>query len=189
MPMSPTRDLRPNSPVAATDPGPRIRPTSTWLWVALVVAFFAVALAWLHHQRSAPTAAPVGQRALPEPGRDARPVQVTPANERATPAQGTRAAALPQNRDARPLAGNAAPSYPAQALRSGAEGSVLARLQVGADGKVNDVSIVRRDGVRDRNLDRAVIDATRQWRFEPAMRDGQAVASVVQVPVDFRTRR
>ncbi|MGW8127302.1 MAG: hypothetical protein ACWGG5_02485 [Stenotrophomonas sp.] len=33
------------------------------------------------------------------------------------------------------------------------------------------------------------MDTLRGWRFEPALRDGRAVASVVRVPVDFRTGR
>jgi len=67
------------------------------------------------------------------------------------------------------------------------EGSVTARLQVDAKGRVSDAEIVSRSGARDRELDRAVLATVRDWRFEPAMRNGQAVASSVQLPVDFRT--
>ncbi|MEE7561147.1 energy transducer TonB, partial [Xanthomonas sp. Kuri4-2] len=71
-------------------------------------------------------------------------------------------------------------------VRAGLEGSVTARIQVDARGNVGDVAIVERRGARDRELDRAVIDAVRQWHFEPALRDGHAVASTVQLPVEFK---
>ena len=78
------------------------------------------------------------------------------------------------------------PEYPRTSLRSGAEGMVLLNIQVDASGTPVDVEVVQRSGVRDRNLDRAAIDAVRQWRFEPAIRGGKAVSSTVQLPVDFR---
>ncbi len=175
--------------VAATPQGRRNRPVSVWLWIALMAAMLAIAAAWVAQQRNDVAAPPVGERVLPAPG-DSRTVapEVRPAATASEP-QARRAPALAQDRDARPLSSNAMPDYPREALRSRLEGSVVARLQVGADGRVQDVSIVSREGARDRALDRAVIDATRSWRFEPAMRDGQAVASVVQVPVDFSPGR
>ncbi|HBK44925.1 MAG TPA: TonB-dependent receptor, partial [Xanthomonadaceae bacterium] len=91
------------------------------------------------------------------------------------------------NREARPLGSNAMPTYPPRALRAGIEGGMVARIQVDTRGNVSDVSIVERQGNRDRDLDRAVINTVRGWHFEPAMRDGRAVASTVQVPVEFKT--
>ena len=44
----------------------------------------------------------------------------------------------------------------------------------------------QRSGSRD--LDRAAVNAVRQWRFQPAQRDGQAVAGAVTVPIDFKMR-
>ena len=38
---------------------------------------------------------------------------------------------------------------------------------------------------RDRELDRAALSAVKQWRFQPALRDGTQVASTVMVPVQF----
>jgi len=105
------------------------------------------------------------------------------------PVSSQRRAAPQGNRQAQPLAGNAKPAYPASALRSGVQGSVVASLQVGTDGRVSEASIVSRSGTRDNALDRAVLTAVRNWRFEPALENGRAVASVVRVPVDFRTER
>lgn len=86
-------------------------------------------------------------------------------------------------RNARPLADNAPPKYPVAALRAGVEGMVLVRAEIGTDGAPTAVGIVRRSGNRD--LDRAALSAVRNWRFQPALRNGKAVASVIQVPVDF----
>ncbi|KRG62971.1 hypothetical protein ABB26_14775 [Stenotrophomonas humi] len=93
------------------------------------------------------------------------------------------------NGDAEPLADNPLPDYPADVLQAGIEGDVIARLQIDRNGHVIELSIVARQGAADPRLDDAAMTALRQWRFRPAMRDGQAVPSVVQVPVEFRTGR
>lgn len=169
-------------------PGRGHRRTSPWLWFALILAMFAGALAWLRLNNDTVAPAPVGQRMLPE---TSTPVAAAPPAraERATPAEAPRKAAPVRNREARPLAGNTQPTYPAAALRNGVQGSVTARLQVAPSGEVTDASIVARNGQRDRDLDRAVLTTVRGWKFEPAIRDGRAIASVVNVPVDFRTDR
>ena len=56
--------------------------------------------------------------------------------------------------------------------------------EVNAQGNPVDVRVVERSGERD--LDRAAVNAVRQWRFEPAMRNGKAIATSVKVPVDFK---
>jgi TonB family protein len=87
------------------------------------------------------------------------------------------------NRGPEPVAG-IRPEYPPAAYRAGEEGSVLVRADVDASGVPGNVSLVRRSGSRD--LDRAAVDAVRASHFRPAIRDGQAVASSIEVPVDFR---
>ena len=67
-------------------------------------------------------------------------------------------------------------------LPAGAPVVVLA--EVDAQGNPVDVRVVERSGERD--LDRAAVNAVRQWRFEPAMRNGKAIATSVKVPVDFK---
>lgn len=79
-----------------------------------------------------------------------------------------------------------APEYPPVAMRSGDQGTVLVRVEVGADGVPTSVEVAQRSGSRD--LDRAAVNAVRQWRFQPAQRDGQAVTGVVTVPIDFKMR-
>ncbi|WP_421567432.1 TonB family protein [Stenotrophomonas sp. PD6] len=169
---------------------PARRRTSPWLWMALIVAMFAAALVWLRYAN--PTddvSAPIGERMLPA---TETPVATTPvpANREAAPATAPRKAVVAvRDRDARPLTSNAKPVYPRTALRSGVEGSVIASLNVDTRGQVTEANIVERNGTRDRDLDRAVLTTVRDWKFEPAMHNGRAVASVVRVPVDFRTER
>jgi protein TonB len=170
------------------DPGRRR--TSPWLWMALIVAMFAAALVWLRYAN--PTddvSAPIGERMLPA---TETPVATTPvpANREAAPATTQRRPVVAvRDRDARPLTSNAKPVYPRTALRSGVEGSVIASLNVDTRGQVTEANIVERNGSRDRDLDRAVLTTVRDWKFEPAVHNGRAVASVVRVPVDFRTER
>ncbi|MET0807663.1 MAG: TonB family protein [Pseudoxanthomonas sp.] len=77
-----------------------------------------------------------------------------------------------------------APRYPAGALRRGESGTVMVRVEVDASGMPAGVALVQRSGSRD--LDRAAMEAVRGWRFQPAQRDGRAVAGSLVIPVDFR---
>ncbi len=84
-----------------------------------------------------------------------------------------------------PIAGqNPAPDYPSAALRRGESGTVMVRVEVDAAGMPVDVSLDKRSGSRD--LDRAAMAAVKQWRFQPAQREGQAVASSLVIPIDFK---
>jgi protein TonB len=79
-----------------------------------------------------------------------------------------------------------APEYPSAAMRNGDQGTVMVRVDVGADGIPTSVEVAERSGSRD--LDRAALTAVRQWRFQPAQRDGQPVPGAVTVPIDFKMR-
>lgn len=182
-------DLRP--PQLQQDASEQHKPTSPWMWIALIVAMFAAALLWLRHSNQEDVApAPVGERMLPAPEQTPVADVQEPAARQATPA-GSRHKAAPavRNREARPLAGNSKPTYPAAALRNGVQGSVIASLNVDTRGQVTNAAIVSRSGERSRDLDRAVLSAVQNWKFQPAMHEGRAVASVVRVPVDFRTEQ
>ena len=80
------------------------------------------------------------------------------------------------------------PAYPRLAVQRSYEGTVLLRILVDVDGRPLEVSIERSSGhsVLDREAARHV---QRSWRFQPAMRDGQAVQAVGIVPIDFRLDR
>lgn len=75
------------------------------------------------------------------------------------------------------------PVYPRRSLRQGESGEVLLEVLVGADGRPRQVDIARSSS--HRALDHAAVSAVRRWRFQPAMRQGQPVAQVVQIPVAF----
>ena len=85
--------------------------------------------------------------------------------------------------EAAPMAGNPKPSYPIAARRAGKEGVVLVHATIGADGTCTEVSLARSSGVP--SLDQAALDVLRQWRFTPARRGGQPVASEVNQSIAF----
>ncbi|KAA9000787.1 energy transducer TonB [Stenotrophomonas cyclobalanopsidis] len=177
-----------HSPHLQQDVSERPQRTSLWLWLALIVAMFAAALMWLRFSNQEDVApAPVGQRMLPA---SETSVATAPATRNATPASEQRKATpAVRNREASPLASNDKPTYPATALRNGVQGSVVASLNVDTRGNVTQASIVSRSGERSRDLDRSVLRTVQGWKFEPAVQNGRAVASVVRVPVDFRTEQ
>ncbi|MEG8127087.1 energy transducer TonB, partial [Xanthomonas hortorum pv. gardneri] len=76
------------------------------------------------------------------------------------------------------------PRYPSAALRRGDAGDVVVRVDVDAAGKPGGVTLVQRSGSRD--LDRAAMEAVRQWRFHPAQRNGQPIAGSVDIPFEFK---
>lgn len=75
------------------------------------------------------------------------------------------------------------PAYPRSALRGGVGGNVQLHIEVGADGVPTDVEVV--GSSRNRELDRAAVQAVRRWRFRPAMRNGVPVADSVQQTISF----
>ncbi|WP_386342136.1 energy transducer TonB [Xanthomonas citri] len=77
-----------------------------------------------------------------------------------------------------------APSYPAAALRAGQQGTVLLRVLVGTDGRPAEVSVQTSSGHRMLDL-AARSQVLRNWRFQPAMQNGQAVQAYGLVPVSF----
>jgi len=72
--------------------------------------------------------------------------------------------------------------YPPEAMAARQEGTVVLLVTVGADGSVTDVSVAQSGGEA---LDRAAIEALRQWKFTPARRGDQAISSRIRIPVLF----
>ena len=179
----------PDAPEAA----PPSRNSGALLWILLLVALIALALWWFGQRPANETMiAPVSveQPAVVDEGASTPPATAgkATAEKTAPKPQAKPKPAARINRDPSPLAGNQAPKYPAQALRSGVEGSVSVRVEVDANGVPTDVKVVERSGERSRDLDRAVTSAVLKWRFEPAMKDGKAIAGAVVVPVEFKSR-
>lgn len=79
---------------------------------------------------------------------------------------------------------NIPPVYPPQARRKGREGTVLLQVEVTVDGQVKALQVADSSGYD--SLDAAALDAVRQWKFHPAQRDGQLVASSLRLPIVFR---
>jgi protein TonB len=75
------------------------------------------------------------------------------------------------------------PRYPPAAARAGIEGTVVLIIDVDASGNVTNVSVEKSS--RNRDLDRAAMEAARKWRFNPGTSGGQNVAGRVRVPVEF----
>ena len=74
-----------------------------------------------------------------------------------------------------------APEYPTLLRRFGKEGTVNLKVEIGPHGTVEKVDVVSGDD----NFRPAAISAVKQWRYEPAVLDGKAVASSVEVGLRF----
>lgn len=68
----------------------------------------------------------------------------------------------------------------------GWEGRVVLRVEVLANGSAGVVSIAKTSG--HDLLDEAALEAVRRWKFVPAKRDGIAVNSSVNVPINFNLK-
>lgn len=79
---------------------------------------------------------------------------------------------------------NLPPRYPTSAKIQKAEGRVLVKALVTANGSVTSASVETSSGHID--LDTAALEAVRQWHFRPAQRDGHAVDAWVNVPIHFK---
>lgn len=75
------------------------------------------------------------------------------------------------------------PEYSDEARRAKYQGVVVLRVVVGSDGRPENIRVAQTLGM---GLDQKAIDAVRQWRFEPGRKDGQPVAVLVDIQVNFR---
>jgi protein TonB len=178
------------------DDAPR-KSATPLLWLLLVLALVAFAW-WYLANRSASydttgyDTTQIGdstrQAAEAEPGVAATPAtrataSRTTARSTPRPARSSTATRTPANRSAE-LLPHAQPRYPVAQQRRGVEGNVTLRITVDANGVPSDITYASRSGSQE--LDRAALLAARDWRFRPATRGGEAVASTVDVPVNFR---
>lgn len=77
------------------------------------------------------------------------------------------------------------PDYTEDARRRGIEGDVVLEIVVRRDGTVGPITLLQGLGA---GLDQRAIDAVRQWRFSPALRQGTPVDVMVEVAVEFSLR-
>jgi periplasmic protein TonB len=74
------------------------------------------------------------------------------------------------------------PEYTEEARRAKTQGTCVLWLIVDSTGKPRDIKVVRGLG---QGLDAKALEAVRQWRFEPAMKDGKPVDVQISVEVVF----
>lgn len=142
-------------------------------------------------------------RSTPAPSRTATPAPLAPATPPVLAEQGQMQVQVAETFDASPGVPDIAPAasgpiqgaqlrhrlapppaYPRDAIRTGAEGTVLLRVLVDTDGRPLEVRVDRSSG--HRSLDRQALRHVQQhWRFEPAMQEGRAVQAWGLVPISF----
>ena len=71
--------------------------------------------------------------------------------------------------------------YPKLARQAGASGIVELEATISVDGRVKNARVVHGNTM----LQKAAIDAVLQWRYQPAMLNGKAVESPVEIKVNF----
>lgn len=88
------------------------------------------------------------------------------------------------------------PEYPENAFRRKLQGVVYVEFVIESDGIVRQARVYEPEDKRERSkatnareLQRAALDTVRQWRFEPARKDGQPVATIARAPVSYRIFR
>ena len=78
------------------------------------------------------------------------------------------------------------PNYTKSAMDRKVEGTVELNAVILKDGTVGDVSIKRS---LDDELDQEAIKATKQWKFKPGTKDGEAVNVKVFIELSFSLRK
>lgn len=177
-----TRDTTqaPPPPPNETPPGKRSNPL---IWILLVIVVLLLAWYWFVGRDQTDvmpdeSGTPVAETVI---GDDAA-AEKSDRKQPATIEEPANTTTLPGDRAATPIA-RLQPEYPREAFRDREEGTVLLLAHVGSNGTTTSVEVTQSSGSRD--LDRAATEAVSKWRFEPALENGQAVESAVQVPITF----
>jgi protein TonB len=74
------------------------------------------------------------------------------------------------------------PDYSEEARKAKYQGTCVLWLVVGPDGRPREIHVSRTLGL---GLDEKAMEAVKQWKFEPAMKDGKPVAVQISVEVTF----
>jgi periplasmic protein TonB len=72
------------------------------------------------------------------------------------------------------------PEHPSKGFR--VSGTVLIGLIVSSRGEPSEVHVIRS---LEKDVDQSAVDAVKQWRFEPATKDGKPVAVKISVEIRF----
>ncbi len=119
-------------------------------------------------------------------------IPVTPAPERAPPISGPLftplapdpALAVEAPRFDMAYLKNPPPAYPSLSRRMKEQGRVILRVLVSTAGTAENVEVRTSSG--SERLDRAAMDAVRNWRFAPARRGAETIAAYALVPILFQ---
>jgi protein TonB len=171
-------------------PEPQRKGSSPLIWILVLIAL--IAFAWYFYNRQAGSEASADLTAPAATSDAMTPDASTPSSDDTAAARRAAAKKAPKQvaKAERPRSQEAVlltqprPSYPPEAYRAREEGTVIVQAEVDATGNASEVKVVRHSG--SRTLDRAAISEVRKWKFRPAMENGKAVASSVQVPVDYK---
>ncbi len=138
-------------------------------------------------QKAQPTAQPVLVASTTAPASEAPAFVVAP--QPSTPiaarpiAPAPEAAVVAARFDADYL-DNPRPAYPRVSRKLGEEGKVILRVRVNAAGRPEHIELKHTSG--SERLDQAALDTVIRWRFVPARRGDEAIASWVLVPITFK---
>jgi len=75
------------------------------------------------------------------------------------------------------------PEYSEEARKAKYSGTVVLQLIVDATGRARDIKVVRSLGL---GLDEKAIEAVNKWKFRPGVKNGQPVAVMATIEVNFR---
>jgi TonB family protein len=73
------------------------------------------------------------------------------------------------------------PVYPPAAQAARVQGVVIIEAVIGTSGRVSEAKVIRSVDL----LDQAALDAVRQWEFEPTLLNGEPIAIIMGVTVNF----
>ena len=88
--------------------------------------------------------------------------------------------------DAPVMIGNLSPEYPSFAKRAGIQGSVVLEVEVYKDGTIGEIRVRRSLQPGPGGLDEAAKAAVRKVKFQPGKSSGQAVDTMVIIPIEFK---
>jgi TonB family protein len=77
------------------------------------------------------------------------------------------------------------PRYPANAAKQGISGIVIVNVDVAADGSVSDATIEKSPPGAGHLLNASALETAKKWTFNPAIKDGEPVASRLRIPIGF----
>jgi len=75
------------------------------------------------------------------------------------------------------------PEYSEEARKAKYQGVCVLGVVVGPDGRTHDIRVLHTLGL---GLDEKAIEAVKNWKFEPATKDGKPVSVMISVEVSFR---